>query len=348
MGLLILRLSVSAYPNPKGKPLIKLDSAEVRFALKAARQAALLVKDIQAKMVTDTLTKEDKSPVTIADFASQALVSHLLQAVFHNDPLVGEEEAGLLNADEETLATITEFMRSRIQKISPTNVAELIEYGSQKPTNRFWTLDPIDGTKGFLRGKQYAVALALLVDGEVQIGVLACPNLSGGFIQEFGGPGSLIIAQKDAGTWTTDLTGKMDFTPLRVSQVSNPSQARFLRSFEAGHTNVSQLDEIGIKMGVEVEPVRLDSQAKYSILASGAGDALFRLISEKMPDYKEKIWDQAAGSIICEEAGGKVTDLDGKALDFTQGRTLAKNRGILATNSLLHKSALKAIQAVEA
>jgi 3'(2'), 5'-bisphosphate nucleotidase len=140
----------------------------------------------------------------------------------------------------------------------------------------------------------------------------------------------------------------MKFTQLHVSAVSTPSQARFLRSFEAGHTNVSQLDLISQAMGVEAEPVRLDSQAKYAILAAGRGDALFRLISSKAPDYKEKIWDQAAGSIICQEAGGKVTDLDGKPLDFTQGRTLAKNRGILATNSLLHDASLGAIRSVGA
>lgn len=44
-------------------------------------------------------------------------------------------------------------------------------------TGRFWTLDPIDGTKGFLRGDQYAVCLALIDNGQVQVGVLGCPNL---------------------------------------------------------------------------------------------------------------------------------------------------------------------------
>ncbi|MCB2179849.1 3'(2'),5'-bisphosphate nucleotidase [bacterium] len=329
--------------------MIELDTAEIRFALKAARQAALLVKDIQVELAGKSITKEDKSPVTIADFASQALVSHLLQAVFPGDVLVGEEDAGtLLNSSPETLDTITKFIQTRIQKITKEQVTELINYGSGKPASRFWTLDPIDGTKGFLRGEQYAVAFALLVNYQVEIGVLACPNLTDGSIQEIGGAGSLVVAQRGKGTWTTDLTGAMEFTRLEVSKISDPAQARFLRSFEAGHTNVSQLDEIGMKMGVQAEPVRLDSQAKYSILAAGAGDALFRLISAKMPDYKEKIWDQAAGSIICEEAGGRVSDLDGKALDFSQGRTLANNRGILASNGLLHDIALAAIKSVGA
>lgn len=329
--------------------MIQLDSAEIRFALKVARQAALLVKDIQSEMVSQAITKGDKSPVTIADFASQALVAHLLQTVFPDDPLVGEEDAStLLSGNPDIKEKITDFVRTRIQQITPAAVTELIDYGTQAPSKRFWTLDPIDGTKGFLRGEQYAVALALVVSGEVQIGVLACPNLRDGHIQDIDGPGSLLVAQRGKGSWVAELTGKMEFSQLKVSTVSDPTQARFLRSFEPGHTNVSQLDEIGTEMGVNADPIRLDSQAKYSILASGAGDALFRLISAKQPDYKEKIWDQAAGSIICEEAGGRVTDLDGKPLDFTQGRTLAENRGILATNSYLHKHALDAIRVVGA
>jgi 3'-phosphoadenosine 5'-phosphosulfate (PAPS) 3'-phosphatase len=65
--------------------------AEVRFAIETVRQAALLVRQVQAAMVTSSLTKEDRSPVTVADFASQALVGHRLSQAFPNDPLVGEE-----------------------------------------------------------------------------------------------------------------------------------------------------------------------------------------------------------------------------------------------------------------
>lgn len=330
--------------------MIQLNTAEIRFALKAARQAALLVKDIQTEMVTKSLTKDDKSPVTIADFASQALVSHLLQSTFPADPLVAEEDSTALANQENqaTLSTVTNFVKTRIQNANEKDVAEWIDYGSAKPSERFWTLDPIDGTKGFLRGEQYAVAFALLIEGKVEIGVLACPNLTNGQIQDVGGPGSLIVAQRGQGAWASDLLGSLQFSQLKVSEMADPAQARFLRSFEAGHTNVSQLDLIAQAMGVQAEPVRLDSQAKYSILAAGAGDALFRLISSKAMDYKEMIWDQAAGSIICEEAGGKVTDLDGKPLDFTKGRTLSSNRGILATNGVLHQPALEAIRNVGA
>ena len=49
--------------------------------------------------------------------------------------------------------------------------------GAQEYSDRFWTLDPIDGTKGFLRSQQYAIALALIVDGEIVVAALGCPNL---------------------------------------------------------------------------------------------------------------------------------------------------------------------------
>ncbi len=62
-----------------------------------------------------------------------------------------------------------------------------------------------------------------------------------------------------------------------------------------------------------------------------------------MPDYMEKIWDQAAGSIIVEEGGGRITDLDGKPLKFGHGSTLKENRGVCASNGILHELTLKSI-----
>ena len=62
----------------------------------------------------------------------------------------------------------------------------------------------------------------------------------------------------------------------------------------------------------------------------------------------EKVWDQAAGSIVVEEAGGRVSDLDGNSLDFSRGRTLANNRGVLATNGPLHEAFLAGLKAIGA
>jgi 3'(2'), 5'-bisphosphate nucleotidase len=277
-------------------------------------------------------------------------VGKLIMQSFPNDPLVGEEDSATLRTmqDGSSLDQVTSFVSKYTDQATPLSVCDWIDHGSADPAERYWTLDPIDGTKGFLRGGQFAVALALVEDGEVQIGVLGCPNLENGYTQKIGGRGSVIVAARGQGTWETSLAKTQDFKSLQVSETGDPAQARLLRSFESAHTNETQMQALVDYLGLKPTPVLMDSQAKYSILAAGHGDLLFRLLSPHQPDYREKIWDQAAGSLVVEEAGGKVSDLDGKALDFTVGRTLAKNRGVLASNLRLHDAALAAIEKINA
>jgi 3'(2'), 5'-bisphosphate nucleotidase len=326
--------------------VINLENPELSFALEAVRQASQMVKSIQAELVSPALTKDDRSPVTVADYASQALVGRLLGEAFPNDSLVGEEDSSALREDNVVLEQVTGFVRRFIHGTTPEMVCTWIDRGSAAPARRFWTLDPIDGTKGFLRGDQYAVALALVVDGEVQLGVLGCPRLSDAYLTDYNGSGSLVVAVRGQGTWTSPLEGERRFCNLHASLRDEPSQARLLRSFESGHTNVGQIDEFAHLLGIQAEPVRMDSQAKYAVLAAGRGELLVRLLSPSQPDYREKIWDQAAGSLVIQEAGGAITDLDGAPLDFTTGRTLAHNRGVLASNGALHPLALRALRRV--
>jgi 3'(2'), 5'-bisphosphate nucleotidase len=326
------------------------NTPELEFAINAVRQASLLVKRVQSEMVSSALTKDDRSPVTVADFAAQALVGYLLDEAFPKDAMIGEEDSSVLQTTKEsaTLERITHFVGQYAPGATPKSVCHWIDRGSAQSADRYWTLDPIDGTKGFLRGDQYAVALALVVDGDVRVGVLGCPNLTAGYKPEIGGPGSLVAAARGEGTWVTAIEDPAAFQQLRVSPLIDPTGARLLRSFESGHTNVSQIDVFADNLGIEVEPVRMDSQAKYAVLAAGHGELYLRLLSPSRPDYREKIWDQAAGSIVIEEAGGRVTDLDGKPLDFTQGRTLAQNRGVFGSNSLLHEIGLQALKQIGA
>jgi 3'(2'), 5'-bisphosphate nucleotidase len=327
-----------------------LKSEETQFAIQAVRQASRLVKQVQAELVSPALTKDDRSPVTVADFASQAYVGCSLAQTFPGDVLVAEESASVLREPDErpTLEQVTHFVSYFEAGARPAVVCDWIDRGAGLPGDRFWTLDPIDGTKGFLRGDQYAVALALIENGQVQIGVLGCPNLVEGYRPEVGGEGSLLVAVRGEGAWTAPLLRESGrFSQVKVSERDHAAQARLLRSFESGHTNVSQVDLFAEALGVQAEPVRMDSQAKYAVLAAGHGEIYLRMLSPRQPDYREKIWDQAAGSLIVEEAGGQVTDLQGRNLDFSAGRTLANNRGILATNGLLHGTALQGLQAIQ-
>lgn len=321
-----------------------LSHPDVRFAIDTVRQAGELARNVQQELASHALAKEDRSPVTVADFAVQALAGCLVQQTYPHEPLVAEEASEALRTAEgkETLDKVNHFVGKYLAYATPETVCDWIDRGNSGGATSMWVLDPVDGTKGFLRGEQYAVALAYIVNGEVRVGALACPNLTDAYKPEPGGPGTVIAAIRGEGTWAAPMLSG-DFRQLKVSGRDNIRDARVLRSVEAGHTNVDRLSALMEDMGVEAEPVRMDSQAKYAVLADGRGDLLFRLLSKKQPDYKEKIWDQAAGSIVTEEAGGTITDLSGKPLDFSTGTTLANNSGVLASNGKLHDEALEAL-----
>ena len=323
--------------------MIDITQPEVAFALDIVRKAGELSQRIQSGMAIQSLTKSDFSPVTVADFAIQAIVGEALEAKFPGSVLVGEESAGQLREEEAVLRVVTEFVNKVQPGASAEDVCTWIDRGAAAPGDRFWTVDPIDGTKGYQRGGQYAIALALVEDGVVSLGVLGCPNLGGGCQPDMG-VGGVVVARRGQGAWYS--VAGAPFTQLEVSEEAEPRQARLLRSVESGHTNTGQMEQLVKHLGVEAEPVRMDSQVKYAVLAGGGGELIFRLLSPAQPDYREMIWDQAAGSIVLEEAGGRVTDLAGRALDFSQGRTLAKNRGVLASNGVLHEAGLEALKAV--
>ncbi|MFP6656068.1 MAG: 3'(2'),5'-bisphosphate nucleotidase, partial [Myxococcota bacterium] len=220
-----------------------------------------------------------------------------------------------------------------------------IDLGGAEPDGsieRYWTLDPIDGTKGFLRGGQYAIALGLIENGQVVLGVLGCPNLPG----PNGQAGCLLTAVRNQGAEIRPLTGlgSHGVRPIRVSEISSTADARFCESVESGHSNQGQSAQIAAALQITQEPVRVDSQAKYAIVAQGQAQIYLRLPTSKT--YREKIWDHAAGMIVVEEAGGRVTDARGFPLDYGHGRMLEKNSGVIATNGSIHDTVLKAVAQV--
>ena len=333
-----------------------IDCSKVRFAIAAVREAAQLAGRVQLEMIGGTLSKDDQSPVTVADFAAQAMIGKRLAESFPQMGFVGEESADTLRTDEgrATLAQITHFVRQLEPEATDQQVCDWIDRGAGDATDEFWTLDPVDGTKGFLRGDHYAVALALIRNGSIHVGALGCPELSCSKLTGAGevsraGTGTLLVARRGNGSWAGALDEENTaWKPLHVSDRTAPREARLLCSVEKAHTDTGGIGLLVKQLGITADPVPMDSQTKYAVLAAGVGDVNLRLISPKRPDYREKIWDQAAGSIVVEEAGGRVSDLDGKPLDFSHGRTLATNRGVLATNGRLHDSLLAGLQQINA
>jgi 3'(2'), 5'-bisphosphate nucleotidase len=130
---------------------------------------------------------------------------------------------------------------------------------------------------------------------------------------------------------------------LHASDQADPQRARFCESVESGHSAHGDAEALAGRLGLSAPPLRMDSQAKYAVVARGEADIYLRLPTRA--DYREKIWDHAAGVLVVEEAGGVVTDITGKTLDFTHGSELAANRGVIVTNGRLHARVLEALGA---
>lgn len=308
---------------------------KLETALRSVREAAKVCQQVQSQLISaDTLVKKDRSPVTVADFAAQAVICSAVNRTYPDTPIVGEEDAADLRKPEskELLNKIGLFLPDWEEQ----DILKGIEFGNGDPSEAFWTLDPIDGTKGFLRGEQYAIALAFIQNGKPVLGVLGCPNL--------GPNGTIMYAVSGKGAFSAELNSA-DFVPVQVATFDSDGPIRFLESVESEHSDHSLQGTIKAAYKGRAQSVRYDSQVKYAVLSRGEADVYLRLPNPKSPDYREKIWDHAAGVAIVTEAGGHVTDIFGRDLDFSAGKKLENNRGVVVSSGPVHSEVIDLIKA---
>lgn len=300
---------------------------------------AQITISVQRDHIDQSQIKADRTPVTIADYAVQAYISQALQNEYPQDGMMGEESSSSLIADENLLSSVANQLNPHLGAVNNADVAMWIDHGQTNSKQRYWVLDPVDGTKGFLRRMQYVTALALMVDDEIVLSVIGCPQLS-----LHGATGGIAFAAFNEGAYWQSFSKPEKLHPLEVSQQTSISRARLLRSFEDAHTNTGQIESFCQVANLRNAAVLMDSQAKYVLLANGDGEVLLRLPAEDRPNYRENIWDQAPAFRLIKEAGGEMTDRFGNTLDFTTGTTLAKNSGIVATNGFLHQETLDILE----
>ncbi|MSR15662.1 MAG: 3'(2'),5'-bisphosphate nucleotidase [Gammaproteobacteria bacterium] len=326
-----------------------LDPFFMETALHAVSEACAVAREVQQALGTiKKLTKEDYSPVTVADFAAQALIALRLQESLGELRLTGEESAAdLVGTQGEILASA---LVTAVQKVRPglnrADIFSAVDLGNHDATGTaYWTLDPIDGTKGFLRGGQYAISLAYLVDGEVVLGVLGCPNLGADFTRAFTNPdpiGTVFFAERGRGAFSRAAGSNAAASPVQVARNRPLRDMRVCESVEAAHSRQDETQRIVEYLKTRGEPARLDSQCKYAVVARGQADAYIRLPTQA--DYVEKIWDHAAGMLVAVEAGATVTDIKGNPLDFSCGATLSRNRGIVCGPAPFHAAIVGAVE----
>ncbi len=316
---------------------------ERALAVLAVERACRVCASVQARL-PPPLEKHDRSPVTVADFAAQAVVALTLAERLPGVGLLAEESAGELRGpgQEAFLASVVAEAAAVLPGLDEERVLRAIERGVEEPLPpRRWVLDPLDGTKGFLRREQYAVALALLEDGRVTLGLLGCPGLPHDPARPEGPRGCLFVAEAGQGSVWRPLQGGPE-RAIEVDRVVDPAGAVLCESVESGHSSHQASSQVLAALGARAAPRRLDSQCKYALVARGEASIYLRLPAR--PDYVEKVWDHAAGALIVEEAGGRVTDLAGAPLDFSCGRAMPRNRGVVASNRAIHQRVLAAAQ----
>lgn len=170
------------------KCLIKV---ELDVAVKVVQRAVYMIRSLQFLLLNDkyssSASKQDSSPVTIADFAAQALIIDHLRSVFPADRFIAEEDSDLLRCDAPLRERVLTALRAatgeiwteeRLYGALDAGQFEGSAYSGDARPRRVWVLDPIDGTKGFMRGAHCCTALGLLVEGKPRVSVMGCPNIN--------------------------------------------------------------------------------------------------------------------------------------------------------------------------
>jgi 3'(2'), 5'-bisphosphate nucleotidase len=354
---------------------------ELDVALRAVHRASLATKKVQRqgqdKGVSD---KSDATPVTIADFAAQALLIGAVHDAFPDDVFIAEESSDILKADADLQQRVWDL----VLEFGPLNglpvpgskeeMLDLIDLGSKTSKDmgreRTWILDPVDGTKTFMKGQQYAVCLCLLENGIQKVAVLGCPNLLYDpmtplvteDIVDTEGNGIIVGAVASQGTFFVPLDSFADRAAHRSAKLDTlppyPGSLRFIDSEESSHVSkrhheylyrtafpdASHRGSASVSDSLWPEDVWA-MQMKYIAIALNAADATFRIPGD--PKFYASVWDHAGGQLILEEAGGVVTDSAGKRFDFSKGqRSFADgNWGfVVARSGEVHQVVLREVQ----
>ncbi|KFK32227.1 hypothetical protein AALP_AA6G214300 [Arabis alpina] len=345
---------------------------ELETAIDAVDRACRLCIDVKRSLFSSEekiLEKNDQTPVTIADFGVQALVSLELSKLFPLIPLVAEEDSLFLrenNLVSYVVSEVKEKVSIGDDKLSDSDVLEAIDRGGKdaytfcnKPAT-YWVLDPIDGTRGFLKGDDalYVVGLALVVDNEIVLGVMGCPNWTGD--SSDGSTGTLMVSHIGCGTWSKRLqnvTGKVsgDWTRCFVDDCGLVNKARFCipesetwKSLPLSGLFDARIDSDDLHhKEILLLPTCCGSLCKYLMVASGRASVF---ILRTKTQRTIKAWDHAVGIICVHEAGGKVTDWEGDEInleeDQSERRIIFPAGGVVVSNGSLHHQILEMISSV--
>jgi 3'(2'), 5'-bisphosphate nucleotidase len=306
----------------------------VRLAVELTRRVRQLAIGHSDKSVND--------PVTIADYGAQALLLHAISRHYPDAAVLAEERSAqfLTLVAPESRMLIAELLSSVIgETVREQQVIEWLDFGANREGRVLWTVDPIDGTRGYVSGRRYCVALGILTERVPTDGLLACPEYP-----TDDGRGRLFYTAGDS-AYSQPLDGGAA-QRIAVRPSLDPARFQPIESNDSREVDHPVLLRVCAQLGIaEPQIGAYDGQDKYALVA--AGDADFYLRPERPNDRLHYIWDHVPGVAILQHAGGVVTDLTGKALDFSQGDRLP-TLGVLVSSAGAHEPVLAALHAVQA
>lgn len=307
----------------------------------AVRQSAELCRRVQQHQ----FVRNDKGvndPVTIADYGSQVILLRAIRQHFPDDGILSEEQGEqfmtlLSDSQRDEIATLLSEVLG--EPVAVDDIPGWLDHNRGLQTPRVWCVDPVDGTKGFINMRHYTIAVGVLQHGAPVDALMGCPGHPSADRR-----GNLFYTRGGA-AYSEPLDGG-EATRLRTSTRTDMASVLSVESVESAHADLETMAEIRHALGIPDENVsQIDSQEKYAHVAEGRADFYFRL--PRSQHDRIWIWDHAAGTALVVAAGGRVTDLDGQPLDFSQGRSLP-NSGVVVTNGHIHHRVVEAISRARA
>jgi HAL2 family 3'(2'),5'-bisphosphate nucleotidase len=315
--------------------------------LDAVRQAALLCREVQHNSLRSmnklNQDKTESEPVTLADYGSQVILCRALSQSFPDDAVLAEEAGSQfleLTSDKQKAEIINLLTTILDVNVTQDDIVTWLDHGTGKESARTWVIDPIDGTKGFVAMRHYAIGLGIVENGLPVGSIMAAPGYGDGVSGD--DEEGLLFYTKDGKAYQEPLLGG-EAKEIRVSE--RTEGLRVVQSWEKKHASKDRMEIVREKAGMADARVdELDSMEKYALVANGDADVYLRLpnLDNKRPHMS---WDHAAGVALVLAAGGVATDVDGSPLDFSQGRILP-NRGMLVSNGKVHERLIAAVAAL--
>ncbi len=319
--------------------------ADYRDAIELVADATLWAMRYCDLLVTSeggTREKSDLSPVTAADLALQAILIDGLTERFGPIPVVGEESTAVFTGagGADLRERVAGLVRLARPGLATEGLDRAIDRGGDDGTGaEHWVIDPIDGTRGYLRGQQYCVCLSLIRDGIPVVGIAGCPRL--------GERGWLMAAVRGGGgaLWRLDDLGGRPIVP----RASDPNRGTLVACESPGATDRARtrLRRMAELIGGPLIVRPMESQCKFVLVATGEADVAIRLASFDPAKNRDMVWDYAGAVVFAEEAGARMTDCDGNPLRFGRGRAIDRNRGIICAPQWLHDRVIDACRSVD-